>query len=209
MKYRNITQAINASLYNPDNDEANQYIAQYVHQKAPTANKYLRQLEQAGLEEYAGSRALTFIQNEQDGRANNRFIPRTNNRSVKNLRREAEEINLFLSRPTHTVEGARKAEQSRKQSLDEIRQLGYVIPESDAAVKKIFKALGNYSNLSRDMKYEIIADVEDIIDENSTDAEVQLAIDRMYTGEILYNKILAEGATDGILREYRNFMGTK
>lgn len=207
MRYRNITQAINASLYNPDNAEANQFIAQYVKQKAPTANKYLRELEQANLTEYAGSRALTFITKEQEGRASNRFIPRVQNRSVENLRREAEEINLFLSRPTHTVQAAKEAERKRKESLGELRDLGYKIPESDKLVKKIFKALGNYSNLSRDLKYELIADIEDIIDDDSTDAEVQLAIDRMYTGEKIYNRILQEGASNAVLGEFRDFMG--
>lgn len=203
MKYRNIQAAINASLYDPNNAEANQYIAEYVKQKAPTANKYLRALELADLNEYAGARALTFIQQEQEGRATNRFIPRVANRSIENLRREAEEINIFLSRPTHTVEKAREAEQKRKKSVEELREYGYKVPESDKLLKKIFKALGNYSNLSRDLKYEIIADVEDIITETSTDEEVQLAIDRMYTGEKLYNKILMEGATDAVLGEFR------
>ena len=204
MKYRNIDAAINASLYDPNNAEANQFIAEYVKQKAPTANKYLRLLEQADLTEYAGARALTFIQQEQEGRATNRFIPRVANRSIENLRREAEEINLFLSRPTHTVEAARSAEAKRKKSVEELRYYGYVIPESDKLLKKMFKALGNYSNLSRDLKYEIIADLEDILTEDSTDEEVQLAIDRMYTGEKLYNKILTEGATDAVLGEFRH-----
>ena len=208
MRYRNITQAINASLYNPDNVEANQFIAEFVKRKAPTANKYLRALEQADLTEYAGARALSFIRNEQEGRASNRFIPRTNNRSIENLRREAEEINLFLSRPTHKVENARAAERKRRESLEELRDFGYSIPKNDNLVKKIFKALGNYSNISRDLKYELIADVEDVITEESTDAEVQLAIDRMYTGERLYNRILSEGATNAVLGEFRDFMGT-
>lgn len=207
MRYRNITQAINASLYNPDNEEANQFIAQYVKQKAPTANKYLRELEQADLTEYAGSRALTFITKEQEGRASNRFIS-----SASLLRFSTERfftlgINLFLSRPTHTVQAAKEAERKRKESLGELRDLGYIIPESDKLVKKIFKALGNYSNLSRDLKYELIADMEDIIDDDSTDAEVQLAIDRMYTGEKIYNRILQEGASNAVLREFRDFMG--
>lgn len=207
MRYRNITQAINASLYDPANVEANQFIAQYVKQKAPTANKYLRELERADLTEYAGSRALTFISKEQEGRAINRFTPRVQNRSVENLRREAEEINLFLSRPTHKVEKAREAEKKRKESLNELRDMGYNIPKNDDTVRRIFKALGNYSNISRDLKYELIADVEDIIDDDSTDAEIQLAIDRMYTGEKIYNKILTEGATNAVLGEFRDFMG--
>lgn len=207
MKYRSIEAAINASLYDPNNTDANEYIAQYVKQKAPTANKYLRALEIADLTEYAGGRALTFIQREQEGRATNRFIPRVANRSIENLRREAEEINLFLSRPTHTVEAARKAEQKRRETISDLRGYGYVIPESDKVLKKIFKALGNYSNLSRDMKYEIIADVEGLLTDESTDEEVQLAIDRLYTGEKLYNKILTEGATDAILGEFRHITG--
>lgn len=204
MKYRNIQAAINASLYDPNNADANQYIAQYVKQKAPTANKYLRALELADLTEYAGSRALTFIESEQEGRATGRFIPRIANRSIENLRREAEEISLFLSRPTHTVEGARAAEQKRRKSVEELRQYGYIIPESDKALKKIFKALGNYSNLSRDMKYEIIADVEGLVSETTTDENVQLMIDKMYSGEKLYNRILSEGATDAVLGEFRH-----
>ena len=207
MKYRSIQTAINASLYNPDNTDANQYIADYVKRRAGTANKYLRQLEQADLMEYAGARALTYIRSEQEGRATNRFVARVNNRSVQDLRREAEEIDLFLSRSTHTVEGARKAEMKRKASLEQLRDTGYHIPKDDNLVRKIFKAIGNYSNISRDLKYEIIADVEDLVDENSTDAEVQLAIDRMYTGEKLYNKILMEGASNGVLGEWRDFMG--
>ena len=57
------------------------------------------------------------------------------------------------------------------------------------------------------MKYELIADIEDIIDDDSTDAEVQLAIDRMYTGEKIYNRILQEGASNAVLGEFRDFMG--
>lgn len=204
MRYRNIQAAINASLYDPTNVDANQYIAQYVKQKAPTANKYLRALEQADLTEYAGSRALTFIQKEQEGRATNRFIPRVANRSIENLRREAEEINLFLSRPTHTVEGAKSAQEKTLKSIADLRDYGYHIPDSYKLLKKIFKALGNYPNLSRDLKYEIIADIEGVVSEQSTDEEVQLAIDRMYTGEKLYNKILMEGATDAVLGEFRH-----
>lgn len=207
MRYRSIGAAINASLYNPSNSDANEYIAQYVRENAPRANRYLSELRKAGLEEYAGSRALTFIQQEQEGRSQYNFIKRVENRSVENLRREAEEISLFLSRPTHTVEGARKAEARRLQSLEELREYGYHIPESDNLVKKIFKALGNYTNLSRDLKYEIIADVEDILDEQSTDAEVQLAIDRMYSGEKLYNQILTEGSTDEVYRKFRDLAG--
>lgn len=175
--------------YDPSNERAQDYILDFVKKNAPRANYYLRALEAEGLEEFASGRAYTFIRSEQEGKSKNRFATGSVNRTMENIVREAEEINLFLSRNTHTVKGAKLAVQRRKESFEALRRYqGINLPTDDKSVKNMFNALGNsMSKFSRGLKYEIMESVGDL--EDIDYEEIQLQIDRYASGEINYAKL--------------------
>lgn len=186
-----IDRAINLIIYDPEHEEALATLKNYIKSQAPRANYYLRALRRADLGEYAASRAEQYINKEQSGSA--KGFSSSVNRTTHELIREAQEIQFFLNRKTHTVKGARAAQEAHIEAINELRDLGYNITNDPKKLRKVAKLLGNYGNkMSRGLKYEMLEEISQAVEHDVDEMEIQRQIDMYMTGEISYNEILAD-----------------
>ena len=162
----------------------------YIYEQSGVANKALRALEKAGITEYAYGRAYTFLNTEYQSI---KFPQAVAHRDTQDMIKQALELHRFLSSPTHTVRGARAARKAQIKGIEMLNKLGYHIPTDPETLSRVSKTLGNDGlKFSGTIRYEIMEAIADAFENNRTDDEVQLIMNRYASGDILYDRTLQE-----------------
>lgn len=162
----------------------------YIYEESGVANKALRSLEKAGITEYAYGHAMTFLQTEYQSI---KFPQAVAKRPVDELIKQALVLNKFLKSPTRYVRGAKQAKKAQLEGIKLLNELGYNIPTDKERLARISRILGNDGlNFTGNIRYELMEAVDSTYDSPLTDQEVQMMIDRYYTGEIVYDRLLEE-----------------
>lgn len=162
----------------------------YIYEQSGVANKSLRNLEKAGITEYAYGRAMTFLETEYQSI---KFPQAVAKRPTDELLRQALELHKFLSSPTHTVRGAKQAKKAQLRGIEMLNRLGYNIPTDTERLNRITRTLGNDGlRFTGTVRYELMEAIDSAFEEGQTDEEVQLAILRYSSGEIHYDRLKEE-----------------
>ena len=162
----------------------------YIYEKSAVANKSLRALELQGFTEYAYGHAFEFLQTEYQSI---KFPQAVAKRETEDLIKQALVLHKFLSSPTHTVTGARKAKNAQMRGIQMLQDLGYNIHTDNERLNRISRILGNDGlRFSGTIKYEIMEAIDNTYDTNTSDEEVRLIIDRYESGDITYNRLIQE-----------------
>lgn len=162
----------------------------YIYEQSGVANKSLRALEKAGITEYAYGRAMTFLETEYQSI---KFPQAVAKREPPELIKQALELHRFMSSPTRTVRGAKAARKAQIRGIQMLNKLGYSIPTDSKTLSRISKTLGNDGlKFSGTIRYELMESIADAFENDKTDEEVQLIINRYASGEIMYDKMLQE-----------------
>ena len=160
----------------------------YIYEKSGVANKNLRALERTGMTEYAYGRAFEFLQTEYQSI---KFPQAVAKRDRDDLIKQALELHKFLSSPTHTVRGARRARKQQLKGIEMLQDLGYDISTEKERLTRISRLLGNDGlRFSGTIRYELMEAIDSTYDRNVGDEEVSLIISRYASGEITYNRLL-------------------
>ena len=162
----------------------------YIYEESGVANKALRALEKAGITEYAYGRAFTFLNTEYQSI---KFPQAVAKREPPELIKQALELHRFMSSPTHTVRGAKAAREAQIKGIQMLNRLGYHIPTDPATLSRVSKTLGNDGlKFSGTIRYEIMEAIADAYENDKTDEEVQLIMNRYASGEVLYDRTLED-----------------
>lgn len=162
----------------------------YIYEKSGVANKSLRSLEKAGITEYAYGRAMVFLQTEYQSI---KFPQAVAKRDTDELINQALELHRFLSSKTHTVKGAKAARKAQLKGIEMLNKLGYNIPTDSERLSRISKVLGNDGlRFTGTIRYELMEGIDQAYESGLTDREIQLAIDRYSSGEIMYDQLFEE-----------------
>lgn len=162
----------------------------YIYEASGIANKSLRALEKAGITEYAYGRAMTFLNTEYQSV---KFPQAVAKRPVEDLIKQAYQVHAFLGSKTRTVKGARAARKAQLEGIKALQSLGYNIPTDRERLNRISRILGNDGlRFTGTVRYELMEAIDSTHDSTLTDEEVQIMINRYYSGEISYNKILED-----------------
>lgn len=162
----------------------------YIYEQSGVANKSLRALERVGITEYAYGRAMTFLETEYQSI---KFPQAVAKREPEELIKQALELHRFMSSPTRTVRGAKAARQAQIRGIQMLNKLGYNIPTDSQTLSRISKTLGNDGlKFSGTVRYELMEAIADAYENDKTDEEVQLIINRYASGDIIYDKMLEE-----------------
>lgn len=160
----------------------------YIYEQSGVANKSLRNLEKAGITEYAYGRAMTFLETEYQSI---KFPQAVAKRPTDELIAQALELHKFLASPTHTVRGAKRAKKAQLRGIEMLNRLGYNIPTDTERLNRITRTLGNDGlRFTGTVRYELMEAIDSAFEEGLTDEEVQLAILRYESGEIHYDKLI-------------------
>ena len=169
----------------------------YIYEQSGVANKSLRALEKAGITEYAYGRAMTFLETEYQSI---KFPQAVAKREPAELIKQALELHRFMSSPTRTVRGAKAARQTQIRGIQMLNKLGYNVPTDPQILSRISKTLGNDGlKFSGTIRYEIMEALANAFEDDKSDEEVQLIMNRYASGDIMYDKMLEE--LHGTIRE--------
>ena len=162
----------------------------YIYEASGIANKSLRALEKAGITEYAYGRAMTFLNTEYQSI---KFPQAVAKRPIEDLIKQAYQVHSFLASKTRTVKGAKQARQKQLEGIKALQSLGYNIPTDRDRLNRISRILGNDGlRFTGTIRYELMEAIDSTYDSPLTDAEVQMMIDRYYSGEIVYDRLLED-----------------
>lgn len=161
----------------------------YIYEKSGVANRNLRALEKAGMTEYAYGHAFEFLNTEYQSI---KFPQAVARRETRDLIKQALNLHKFLSSPTHTVTGAKKAKEKQLRGIRMLQDLGYDISTDTNRLNRISRILGNDGlRFTGTIRYELMEAIDSSHDTTMTDEDVQLIIDRYESGEITYNTMLS------------------
>lgn len=162
----------------------------YIYEASGVANKNLRNLERAGLTEYAYGHAFQFLQTEYQSI---KFPQAVARRSTDELIKQALTLHKFLKSPTHTVTGARKARKKQLAGIEMLRDLGYDISTDTERLNRISRILGNDGlRFTGTIRYELMEAIDSSYDTNVPDEDVKLVIQRYQSGDISYNRLITD-----------------
>ena len=162
----------------------------YIYEKSGVANKRLRNLERTGFTEYAYGRAYTFLNAEY---MSIKFPQATKHRELEDLITQAQELHVFLTSPTSTVRGARKARARQLAGIEMLRDMGYNIPTDKERLRRINKILGNSGlKITGKYRYEIMELIDQLADSGVSQNEIQATLNRYASGEIVYTDLFLE-----------------
>lgn len=162
----------------------------YIYEESGVANKALRSLEKAGITEYAYGHAMEFLNTEYQSI---KFPQAVAKRPVDELVKQALVLHKFLSSPTRYVKGARAARAAQMEGIKLLNELGYNIPTDKERLARISRILGNDGlKFTGTIRYELMEAIDSTYDSQLTDEEVQRMIDRYYTGDIMYDRLIED-----------------
>ena len=162
----------------------------YIYEQSGVANKSLRALEKAGITEYSYGRAMTFLNTEYQSI---KFPQAVTHRTVEDLIKQGLELHKFMTSSTRTVRGAKRARQAQLEGLRALQEMGYNVPTDTERLRRIARILGNDGlKFTGTVRYELMEAIDSTYDSQLTDDEVQMMIDRYWSGEIHYDKLLEE-----------------
>ena len=160
----------------------------YIYEQSGVANKSLRALEKAGITEYAYGHAMEFLNTEYQSIKYPQAVAK---RPVEDLIKQALNLHKFLESKTRTVRGAKAAKKAQLEGIKLLNEMGYNIPTDKERLARITRILGNDGlKFTGTIRYELMEAIDSTYDSGLTDAEVQMYIDRYYTGEIVYDRLL-------------------
>ena len=160
----------------------------YIYEQSGVANKALRRLEQTGMTEYAYGRAMEFLNTEYQSI---KFPQAVAKRPLEDLITQAYELEHFLSSPTHTVRGAKKARRNQIEGIKQLIAIGYNVPQDTESWARITRIMGNDGlKLVGDVKYEMVEAIYEAFERGISDQEAQIILDRYRSGELHYNKLI-------------------
>lgn len=160
----------------------------YIYEQSGVANKALRRLEQTGMTEYAYGRAMEFLNTEYQSI---KFPQAVAKRPLEDLITQAYELHNFLSSPTHTVRGAKKARTKQLEGLKQLVDMGYNVPTEKEKLLRVTRMLGNDGlRFSGTVRYELMEATYEAFEKGLADEEVKLTLDRYLSGEITWNKLM-------------------
>lgn len=162
----------------------------YIYEESGVANKALRSLEKSGITEYAYGHAMTFLQTEYQSI---KFPQAVAKRPVEDLIKQALRLHKFLSSPTRYVRGAKAARAKQLRGIELLNDMGYKIPTDKDRLARITRILGTDGlKFTGTIRYELMEAIDSTYDTSMTDDEVQLIMDRYWSGEIMYDRLLSD-----------------
>lgn len=162
----------------------------YIYEESGVANKALRSLEKAGITEYAYGHAMTFLQTEYQSI---KYPQAVAHRDTEDLIKQALNLHKFLKSPTRYVKGAKKAREKQLRGIELLNEMGYNIPTDRDRLARITRILGNDGlRFTGTIRYELMEAIDSTYDSGMTDDEVQLIMDRYWSGEIMYDRVLED-----------------
>ena len=162
----------------------------YIYEESGVANKALRALEKAGITEYSYGRAMKFLNTEYQSI---KFPQAVAKRDVKDLIKQATELHKFMSSSTRTVRGAKAARKAQLEGIKALQEMGYNVPTDTERLKRISRILGNDGlKFTGTLRYEIMEAIDSSYDANLPDSEIQMMIDRYWSGEITYDRLVED-----------------
>lgn len=162
----------------------------YIYEESGVANKALRSLEKAGITEYAYGHAMTFLQTEYQSI---KYPQAVAHRDTEDLIKQALNLHKFLKSPTRYVRGAKEARRKQLRGIELLNEMGYNIPTDRDRLARITRILGNDGlRFTGTIRYELMEAIDSTYDSGMTDDEVQLIMDRYWSGEIMYDRVLED-----------------
>ena len=162
----------------------------YIYEESGVANKALRSLEKAGITEYAYGHAMTFLQTEYQSI---KYPQAVAHRDTEDLIKQALNLHKFLKSPTRYVKGAKEARKKQLRGIELLNEMGYNIPTDRERLNRITRILGNDGlRFTGTIRYELMEAIDSTYDSGMTDDEVQLIMDRYWSGEIMYDRVLED-----------------
>ena len=162
----------------------------YIYEESGVANKALRSLEKAGITEYAYGHAMTFLQTEYQSI---KYPQAVAHRDTEDLIKQALNLHKFLKSPTRYVKGAKEARRKQLRGIELLNEMGYNIPTDRERLNRITRILGNDGlRFTGTIRYELMEAIDSTYDSGMTDDEVQLIMDRYWSGEIMYDRVLED-----------------
>ena len=165
-------------------------LKKYIYEESGVANKALRSLEKAGITEYAYGHAMTFLQTEYQSI---KYPQAVAHRDTEDLIKQALNLHKFLKSPTRYVRGAKEARRKQLRGIELLNEMGYNIPTDRDRLARITRILGNDGlRFTGTIRYELMEAIDSTYDSGMTDDEVQLIMDRYWSGEIMYDRVLED-----------------
>lgn len=165
-------------------------LKKYIYEESGVANKALRSLEKAGITEYAYGHAMTFLQTEYQSI---KYPQAVAHRDTEDLIKQALNLHKFLKSPTRYVKGAKEARKKQLRGIELLNEMGYNIPTDRERLNRITRILGNDGlRFTGTIRYELMEAIDSTYDSGMTDDEVQLIMDRYWSGEIMYDRVLED-----------------
>lgn len=162
----------------------------YIYEQSGVANKSLRNLEKSGITEYAYGHAMEFLNTEYQSI---KFPQAVAKRPVEDLVKQALVLHKFMSSKTRTVRGAKAARKAQLEGIKLLNEMGYNIPTDKERLARISRILGNDGlRFTGTIRYELMEAIDSTYDSPLTDREVQTMIDRYYSGDIVYDRLIQE-----------------
>ena len=162
----------------------------YIYEESGVANKALRSLEKAGITEYAYGYAMTFLQTEYQSI---KYPQAVAHRDTEDLIKQALNLHKFLKSPTRYVRGAKEARRKQLRGIELLNEMGYNIPTDRDRLARITRILGNDGlRFTGAIRYELMEAIDSTYDSGMTDDEVQRIMDRYWSGEIMYDRVLED-----------------
>ena len=167
--------------------DAIDYMYDYVEQNIRYANQLLYKLERENLINHTYKTTKTFL-TEELGQTSPRF--RKSTLTNENVMDVAAEMHRFLSTKTSRVGAARARMAQQQENLGLMREAGWNIPSDAEQLARINNILadGFYYSLDKKFKYQIMDAVEQALESGMDDSEIQKQFLRYASGEIVYDE---------------------
>lgn len=167
--------------------DAIDYMYDYVEQNIRYANQLLYKLERENLINHTYKITKTFL-TEELGQTSPRF--RKSTLTNENVMDVAAEMHRFLSTKTSRVGAARARMAQQQENLRLMREAGWNIPTDAEQLARINNILadGFYYSLDKKFKYQIMDAVEQALESGMDDSEIQKQFLRYASGEIVYDE---------------------
>lgn len=167
--------------------DAIDYMYDYVEQNIRYANQLLYKLERENLINHTYKITKTFL-TEELGQTSPRF--RKSTLTSENVMDVAAEMHRFLSTKTSRVGAARARMAQQQENLRLMREAGWNIPTDAEQLERINNILadGFYYSLDKKFKYQIMDVVEQALESGMDDSEIQKQFLRYASGEIVYDE---------------------
>lgn len=167
--------------------DAIDYMYDYVEQNIRYANQLLYKLERENLINHTYKTTKTFL-TEELGQTSPRF--RKSTLTNENVMDVAAEMHRFLSTKTSRVGAARARMAQQQENLRLMRKAGWNIPTDAEQLARINNILadGFYYSLDKKFKYQIMDAVEQALESGMDDSEIQKQFLRYASGEIVYDE---------------------